>query len=252
MKITNKTSLKVGIVEDNQICSSQLKLFLLEEYENIKIVGEIDTVGNSDKLFSNQPDLVFLDIKLPDGNAFDILEKHKEGKHDIIFVTAYDTYFQRAFEHYAFNYLLKPLQQEKIKRVMDRYFLSVREKKRFAQNHYDLSSFISKNNSKLLLNLGGEHIFINIDEIVQCQAEGNYTQFLLNDNKKYLANNTLKYFTELLGQKGFFRANRKVLININHIRKIKKGGYLVLKNNEVVLVSIRNRNNLNAIIQDFS
>jgi len=102
--------------------------------------------------------------------------------------------------------------------------------------------------SQLLIKTGYQHIAVKLNEIIKCEADGNHTYFYLDNNKKYLASNTLKYYEGLLSSKGFFKAHRSILVNINYIVSIYKKETLVLKNNDKVHVSVRNKSNLSKLI----
>lgn len=119
-----------------------------------------------------------------------------------------------------------------------------------AQNHIILEQI--SNVSKLLIHIGDEHIAINTNDILKCEADGNYSIFILVNKSKYLASKSLKYYESLLSKKGFFRANRFTLINITHIHSIYKKEAITLSNKEKIIVSIRNKSKLFELIKSLS
>ncbi|WP_027392308.1 LytR/AlgR family response regulator transcription factor [Aquimarina latercula] len=243
-------NISVIIIEDEKDSLEFLSEMLVENFKEIEIVGNSGSIQESINILKlTKPELVFMDIELIDGNSFQILDEISNHEFEIIFTTGYNNYIEKAMEYYAFNFLSKPIDVDKLKNVVQRY-LNLKERI-FTEQKYDLlKEFMTK--FRLMINIGNEHIAIDIDNIIKCEADGNYTIFLITDSLKYLASKSLKHYENLLITKGFFRANRKTLINTKHITSIYKKETIILSNKEKIIVSIRNKSKLGDLIRTFS
>ncbi|PKV49985.1 LytTR family two component transcriptional regulator [Aquimarina sp. MAR_2010_214] len=238
------------IIEDEEEAFTYLKATLEKHFCNINIIGSSNNAKNAIDILNNlNPELVFMDIELPDGNAFQILDAINNYDFEVIFVTAHSNYIEKAIAYYAFNFLTKPIEVKQLINIIKRY---IHLKKRLftKQKYILLKEFLTE--SKLLIQTGNEHIAININDIIKSEADGNYSHFTMADKSTYLASKSLKYYENLLLEKGFFRANRSTLVNIEHIRSIYKKQALILSNKEKVIVSIRNKSKLSEIINYLS
>ncbi|MEO1011815.1 MAG: LytTR family DNA-binding domain-containing protein [Bacteroidota bacterium] len=242
------------IVEDDEMAVDHLISILSNNLSNISVMGIAKNVSTSIHLLNKiKPDLVFMDIKLQGGTAFDVLDKVEKKDFDVVFVTAHDEFLRRAIEHYAFYYLLKPFDKGKLLEIIAKYEDSVHRRKRLmGRNYGDLQTFLRSEDSKLLISTGYEHVFIRTEEIVKCVADGNYTHFHLTDSRRYHAYHPLKYFEQLLEEKGFFRASRKQLINLNYVKSIYKRETLILTDGEKITIATRNKGKLSRLIQLFT
>lgn len=241
---------KVIIVE-NESNSLAYLVQLLSKYPEIEIVDTAATVEQGAYIINKwNPNLIFLDIELDDGTAFDLLEKVKNRTFELIFTTAFDTYYARAFQHFAFNYLLKPIGVNELDNVLLQY-RKMYPKFSFHKLH-DFKGFMQPENSKILLNTGDGHLLVSLDEILYCKANQNFTIFKLTTGATEVISNSLKYYTELFQDKGFFRANRSFLVNLSNVKKIIKREGLKMTNNEVIRVSMKNRAALDMVIKKTS
>lgn len=247
----NSQKIYVAIIEDDPRALDYLTQLLLANFKSLEIVATGKSIKEGVQILSqNSIDLVFMDIELTDGLSFEIFKQIKNHKFEVIFVTAFDNYLTTAFEHYAFNYLQKPLDAGKLRNVIDR-FLAMRTK--FSKEQFtQFQGFFQSKSSSLLVHTGNSHINLKLSEIIWCSSEGNFTHVYCTDSTKHLASNSLKYYEELLLSKGFFRASRSALINIDHIRSIYKKETIILSNKEKIQVSTRNRGKLNDLIGGLS
>ncbi|MDY8136929.1 LytTR family DNA-binding domain-containing protein [Aquimarina sp. 2201CG5-10] len=250
VKIYTEKLVSVVVIEDEKEAFENLSNVLIKNFKEIEVIGNSDNVQDSIELLNcAKPELVFMDIELVDGNAFQILDKIENYDFEIIFTTAHNNYLEKAISYYAFHFLTKPLEVDKLKKVVTRY-LDLKNRLFTQQKYKLLMEFI--NESRLLVQVGNEHIAIDLNDIVKCEADGNYTHFLTTGKVRYLASKPLKYYEKLLIERGFFRANRFVLINIKHIRSIYKKEAIVLANNEKIVVSVRNKSKLSELIKYLS
>ncbi|MEM1319528.1 MAG: LytTR family DNA-binding domain-containing protein [Bacteroidota bacterium] len=211
--------LKAIIVEDED--NSRITLFnmITNFCEGVKVVEQVDSVKTAvTAIREYQPDLVFLDIEMPEQNGFKLFDYFESPDFDIIFTTAYNQYAVRAFRFAAIDYLLKPINLEELRESIKK----VAEKRQYEKSsrrinllRENLNNFINK----LALPTNDGYIFIELKEIIHCEAQGNYTVFHLISSDKVVISKTLKVYSELLEEFNFFRINRSNLINLNHVRK---------------------------------
>ncbi|MFC5047064.1 LytR/AlgR family response regulator transcription factor [Aquimarina hainanensis] len=235
------------IVEDQECSSNYLKSVLNDAFPEIRVLAiETSISGALSAIETYRPDLIFLDIYLSDGVSFEVIERTSYTDFEIIFTTAHDTFYQKAFEYCAFNYILKPITAEKLSPIIEKFKkvlppATINKKKKL------LHAFLDKENPRIIINLGDENLFVPIKDIVACKAEGSYCSIVFS-NKNHLTSKPLKYYEELLEGRQFFKANRSTLVNIAHITRIHKRETLILSNNESIKVSVRNRNMLSDLI----
>ncbi len=242
------------IIEDDKDTLERLSSILTTNFSEIDVVGSAGTTEQALALLTSvQPQLAILDIELKNGSVFEVLDQLNTKGLDIIFVTAYNRYLQLAIQHYAFYYLLKPFDSFEFVKVIRRYLDDIVRKHSMLKPAYSgLQEFLKENDPKLLINTGKQYVFLFLKEIVKCTASGNYTYFELQGSKKHLANNTLKYYTEMLEYRGFFRVNRQVLVNLHYVETIFKRQALILRNGERLHISSGNRERLHEVIRQFS
>ena len=216
------STLQAIIVEDEETSREILKNYLAKYCPNVKLVGEAGNVEEALVLIrNNELDLVFLDVEMPYGNAFDLLEK--------VFITAYDQYAIDALNAHASYYLLKPISIDKLIEAVD-YVFKIKEKENNLQ-HSVLRLVNKKITGKITIPQQSGFEVLEIENILYCQADDNYTKIFLKDSKK-LVSKTLKYFEEMLSDKGFARVHKSYLVNVNSIKEYRKG-----KGGSVVLIT---------------
>ena len=236
--------MRAFVVEDIDIARKSLIKQLRKLFPEIEIVGEADSVLSALKqVHKLQPEVLFLDIDLPDGTAFDILESIYSDEFRIIFTTASDQYAIRAFQVSAVDYLLKPIDSELLKKAVEKVF----EKLPTTGDQLDLV----KNNltrkefpSQIALSTTDKVKLVQISDIIRCEASNNYTIFYFSDGTKEMVAKTLKSFDQILDPSLFLRTHQSHLVNFQYVKEFMKrdGGYLILKNEEMVPVSVRKRN----------
>jgi two-component system LytT family response regulator len=197
-----------------------------------------------DALSREKPDLVFVDIEMPDGNAFDLLNRLMPVEFEIVFVTAFDNYALKAFNYSALDYLLKPVSIESLRQAV------VKAEKRILEKNINqrLDNFLKNQNEKypflrIALPTRNGLEFYEFAEIVYCQAEGPYTRFAFANKQNLLVTGTLKDYEELLPAAGFCRVHNSYVVNMNHVKKYfkGKGGFVEMSNGITIEVSLRKR-----------
>jgi len=200
-------------------------------------MGEAENIDEALVLINNNAlDLVFLDVEMPFGNAFDLLEKVPDRSFETVFVTAYDHYAMDALNAHASYYLLKPISIDKLIEAVD-YVTEIKEKENTLQDRV-LQPKQLQMNGKITIPVQNGFEVLEVDQILYCQADDNYTNIYLTDGKK-LVSKTLKYFEEILTPSGFARVHKSYLVNVNKIVEYRKGkgGSIVLSNNKEIGVS---------------
>lgn len=193
-----------------------------------------------------KPDLVFLDIELSHGNAFDLLDKLLPVSFEVIFVTAFNEYAIKAFKYSAIDYLLKPVNitelKDAIQKVISRLENNTIDTKinTFLEN---LRSGLSSTN-KIILPTNDGSYFEDIDNIMYLQAAGNYTFIYCKGKGKIVVTKKLKEFEDILPSSIFFRVHNSSLININFVKKYYngRGGYVQMEDGSSVQISARKKN----------
>ena len=226
--------------EDNCIEVLQYELGRLKNKE----IEVVKTFNDAEVALLEIPalnfDILFLDIEMPRLNAFQLLDKIESINFQIIFTTAYDHYALKAFRYYAVDYLLKPIDRSKLEEALFR----IAEYQRRWQKEMlsEIHSKISSPNtvfSKIALPTFSGFEFVNIEEIIRCEAASNYAEIFLINGSKITISKPLKYLQEILDKHGFFRTHQSHLINLSHIRKYNRsdGGYIVMVDNSIANLS---------------
>ncbi len=236
--------LKAIIVEDEKVSREILQNYIGKYCLNVDLVGTASNITDGLALIEqHQLDLVFLDVEMPFGNGFDLLEQVVERTFETVFVTAYDQYAIEALNNHASYYLLKPISiDELIKSVA--VVTEIKEKENELE-HKILSPKTNGVSGKITIPQQDGFEVLNIDDIVYCKADDNYTVIHLANSKK-LVSKTLKYFEEILEEHSFARIHKSFLVNVNAIVKYKKGkgGSVIVSSGKEILVSSSKKANL--------
>jgi len=214
-----------AIVIEDEIYSRKLLQKMLESYcDDIEVLGAaIDVPSGIELINQTNPDLIFLDVEIPGGTGFDVLNAFENPTFKTIFVTGYDHYAIKAIKYSAIDYLLKPINLIDLKNAIQRLrksHLHQRENIRF------LNEVIkSKTTSieKIILSDTKKHIVIRLENIIFIKAEGTYVTFHLEGAIKHTTINPLSYYEELLPDNKFFRIHKSYLVNTQKIQKIETG-----------------------------
>ncbi len=229
--------LRAIVVEDEKASRDILKNYIGKYCPNVEILGEAANVDEALILIrNNELDMVFLDVEMPYGNAFDLLDKVGDRTFETVFVTAYDHYAIDALNAHASYYLLKPIDIDKLIEAVD-YVSEIKQKENTLENTV-LKPKQTAVAGKMTIPLQNGFEVLQIEDILYCQADDNYTQIFLQDKKK-LVSKTLKYFEDALTESGFARVHKSYLVNVNAITEYRKGkgGSVVLSNGKEIMVS---------------
>jgi len=238
-------SIRAVIVEDEEASRITLRNYVEKYCEGIEIVGEADGVKAGVKTIKElKPDLVFLDVEMPYGNAFDLLEEFDQIFFEAIFVTAYSNYAIKAINYSASHYLLKPID---IDELVDATTKAIEKIKGKVANDTNINTKILLENvqitnsqlKKIVLPVLDGFEVVEVQDIIRCRANDNFTDFHLTDGKKKVICRTLKFYDEILSELGFVRVHKSHLINTQYVKAYKKGkgGYIEMKDGSTVDVS---------------
>ena len=230
------------IVEDepNNIIALQktLEIYCLE----VEVVAVAENVkAGIEAIEKHEPDLVFLDIEMPDGTGFDLLKNFNKVHFQVIFVTAFNQYAIKAFQFSAIDYILKPINPELLIQAVHKVSSNPKyeDLEKIIENLLDNRDQIE---SLALPTFEGIHIE-KLNNILYCESENNYTIFYLKDGSKIMVSRTLKEYETILSENNFFRIHQSYLINLAEVKKYTKGdgGYVNLSNNKMLDVSRRRK-----------
>ena len=236
-----------AIIIDDEKSSREIIVEILKEcFDEIKIVAQAGDVKNSIKEIKNhKPNLLFLDIDLPDGTGFDILKNVEYNNIKVIFITAHQEYAIEAIKFSAFDYILKPFNSGELIKTIRRVLDEETAKNNALRFEAILSSFGNSlpELKKIVLKTSDRIYLVNIKDIIRCEAENNYTNFYLNSGDKILVTKTLKEYDECLSGLDFVRVHQSHLVNIKFVDRYIKGdgGTIVMVDGSQVDVSRRRK-----------
>jgi two-component system LytT family response regulator len=230
--------MKALIIDDERLARQELKK-LLEKFTEIEIIGECsNAVEALEKIPALNPELIFLDIQMPEINGFQLLEK-LEDVPKVVFVTAYDEYALKAFDYNALDYLLKPVETERLEECIKK-ILSEYKNTNTSVKHLN-EKYLTEEN-QVFLKDGDKCWFVKLSEIRLFESEGNYVRVYFN-NYKPLILKSLNNLEERLHPQQFFRASRKHIVNLKWIESVENwfnGGLMAkLKSGEQIEISRR-------------
>lgn len=242
------------IVDDEELARKNLAFILNDYCPQVEVVGEASSAKEAKKFIrDNNIDLLLLDIEMPHGSGFDLLSSLEEPiDFKIIFITAYHEYALQAFKYSAVDYLLKPINIEELERAIEKVRPGHDSEPK--EKIETLIENISKRGSRMskiaLASMEGLQ-FIELDDIVYCESQDNYTQFFLNNGRRIMVSRTIKHFEEMLDPDRFFRVHRSNIINLKYIDKYVKGegGFVVMKQGARIPVSRRRKESFLQLFQ---
>ncbi|SHM98275.1 LytTR family DNA-binding domain-containing protein [Polaribacter sp. KT 15] len=232
------------IVEDEEISRDIIRNYLSKYCPNVNLLGEASNIEEGYNLINKHNlDLVFLDVEMPFGNAFDLLEKIENRTFEVIFVTAYDHYAIEALNNNASYYLLKPISIDQLIKAVNTV-LEIKQKEQQLQNKILETKSLAVHGKITIPQQDGFEI-LDVSDIIFCKADDNYTEIYLSNSKK-LVSKTLKHFEGILKEYTFARIHKSYLVNVNAIIKYKKGkgGSVIVSNGKEILVSASQKSNL--------
>ena len=232
--------LKTILVEDERKSRDTLRHMLAEFCPEVELIGEAMTIEEARKIIEQEKlDLVFLDIELPQQNGFHLFVHYPKPEFEVVFTTAYDQYALQAFQIAAIDYLLKPIDikllQEAVNRVLKKRALNESDSRLEILN----SNYKQKEFGKIALPSNNGYIFMELKNIVACEASRSYTTIYLEDGEKILISKPLKFLEVRLCNLHFFRISRSYIINLHFLKSYTRThrGEVILTNGMTLAIS---------------
>ncbi|MFO7852051.1 MAG: LytR/AlgR family response regulator transcription factor [Bacteroidota bacterium] len=246
--------MKTVIVDDERAVRNSISAILRREYPDIVIAASAGSVSEGyDSILEHRPDLLFLDVEMPDGTGFDLLNKLPSVNFKIIFITAHQEYALDAIKVSALDFLLKPFDTADLCKAVDKAtgIINIEEEQmKLKALRENLES--RKALKRIVLHTAESIHVVPISDIVRAEADSNYTRFILSDKNKIMVSRTIKEFDALLSASGMIRVHQSHLVNIAWVDRFVKrdGGYLLLKDQSKIPVSQNLRKQVIAAIND--
>jgi len=234
------------IIDDEPKNIKVMKNMLKEFCPQVQVIGDANNSNDGKELIhQKKPELVFLDIEMPYGNGFDLLNALMPVDFEVVFVTAFDKYMLQALKYSALDFLLKPVNIDELKNAVQNAELRIRKNSINQQLSILLDNFKKQESGlkKIAIPTVDGFDFILIENIIRCEAQGAYTRIHVTDSKKILVSRPLKDFENLLPEDIFFRIHNSHLINLNYIKKYNRGrgGLVELDDGSVLEVAARRK-----------
>lgn len=238
--------LRAIVVDDIEAIRKDHIALLKTHCPNVAVIGQADSVESGIAIIKQlAPDLVFLDVEMPDGNGFDLLQKLKPFNFKVIFITGYEDFAIRAFRFSAIDYLLKPVKAQdlleavqKAEQSLENEFLELKLNNLFSNLERP------KNLQKLVLKTADKIYSVNIQDVVHCESDKNYTTFHFINAPQLIVSTNLKEYDMLLSPHNFFRTHKSHLINMayfDHFIKTEGGNKIIMKNKAAIPLSVRKK-----------
>jgi two-component system LytT family response regulator len=247
------------IIDDEPLAIESLEIILKKKCrDNVQVIATSNSPQLGRSLIEEyHPDLVFLDIEMPGMSGIDLVRSFTSPTFRVVFVTAFGAYAIEALRLSAIDYLLKPVEAGEIVRVVAKIKTEIRKNENLLGSHLQnleklLSQSAVSSESRIGIAMAEKIVFVNIPDILYCEASGVYTNIYLSDGKKIIASKPLGDFESQLSPHKFFRIHHSTLINLNHIKEFQRfnGGYVVMQNDVKLEVSHRKRKDFLEAIDD--
>ena len=238
-------SIRAVIVEDEVRGLINLKALLGEHCRQVEVVGEAGTLEDARELLrahSGAIDLAFLDINLPDGQVFTLLDECKPLGFNAIFVTAFDEYAIKAFEYASIGYILKPIDPYALAAAVER--LPARRPAALDEQLAVLEDAVNESKfDKITISAVDGLYFVPIADILRIEADDNYSHIFTLGGQRHTVSKTIKFYEDLLTQDHFFRVHKSHIVNMDYMTKFVKGegGHVVMNDGKQIAVSRRRR-----------
>lgn len=248
--------MKAIIVDDEPKARSILKNIIQDYCKGVTIIDEASSVNEAVKIINKQkPDIVFLDIEMPNENGFALFDYFDVPPFETIFCTAYSEYALQAFEVSAIDYILKPISVSKVQSAIEKAIKTRGQNKIIEQVSVLKENLSVQQLQKIGLPLSDGLQFIKIDDLLYFEADGSYTQVITKAKEKFIVCKKIKEFNELLqNDNRFYRVHRSYLVNVEKILKYSKkdGATLLFENNKVIPVAREKKNDFDEFISGIS
>lgn len=244
-----------AIIVDDEIKSRELVFDIIKFHFPYFIIDTAENVASGiEKINRIKPDIVFLDIDMPDGTGFNILENLTNYDFQVIFITGHEEHAIKAIKFSALDYILKPINSIELVNAVKLAISLIKESNAQIKIETLIQNLNLQNNKykKLVLNTSESTYIVDIKDIIRCESDNNYTTFFTLSTNKIVMSKTLKEYENILPQDIFIRVHRSHIVNINYISRIIKHSYfyILLKNNTEIPVSPKKKSLLLKLIKN--
>jgi two-component system LytT family response regulator len=241
------------LIDDERKSLAILKNKLERMCPQVEVIAETqEPLQGLELIESLKPQLVFLDIAMPEMSGFDLLAEIEEPDFEIIFVTAFDNYAIDAINHCAIGYLVKPVDNEDLKNTVEKAIINIEQTTALKKNNLLLENL--RNNTfqgkKIVIPTNEGLEIVSVVDVIHCEGVDGYTNLYFIDEKPILSSHSIGYFYKLLMEQGFYLVHKSHLVNLNHIKKYLKEGSLILTDGKEIPVSQKRRNDFLKILRN--
>jgi two-component system LytT family response regulator len=233
-----------AIIVDDEINARENIFGILEKQcPEVRVVSQASSALEAiESILLHKPDLVFLDIEMPGGNGFKVLEHFPHAEFGVIFITAYDHYAIQAIRFSALDYILKPINMLQLKAALKKY-IELQEQFDIRLRQFMNNQKIAQEDQKIALPFVNKIEYVEIKKIISCKGEANYTRICLTNGKSLLVSKPLIEYEEILESYGFIRTHKSHLVNLRHVVSFIKNdnGSLLMSDNTSIPVSRRKK-----------
>lgn len=242
------------IVDDEEKNREALAKMIDQFCHDVRVIGKADCVEAAKAIIEkDKPQLVLLDVEMPGGSGFDLLEQYEDPKFNVIFTTAHAAYAIKAIKFAALDYLLKPINLNELKAAVEKAIINI-ENRNSGASETSMKFEVLRNNrerenfdfKKIALPTIDGLDFYELAKILRCEADRSYCNFYFEDGTVLTVSKSMKEFEDLLEECNFFKVHKSNMINMDHLKKYVKGkgGYVILSDDSSVDVSVRRRDEL--------
>lgn len=233
---------KILIVEDEATIRKELEWLVDKRPEFVLLESAVCVEDAVKKINKLKPDLILMDIQLPDGTAFEILNQVPDASFSVIFITAFNHFAIKAIKHGAIDYLLKPIDEAELYEALDNYNS---DHSSFTSRQLDIinehQKSIKQQNSRICISTLESLEFFKIADIMYLSGDGSYTHFYLESGNRIISSKPLKFYEELLPTDNFIKCHQSHIVNTSSIVRYLKSGFIVLNSGAEIPVSTRRK-----------
>lgn len=244
--------MKAVIIDDEPAAVEGLATMLKEYVDGVEVIATSNAIVDGIKtIVTLKPDLVFLDVEMPYGNGFDVLEAIPDKTFEVIFVTAYDHYAIKAIKHSAVDYLLKPIDIDDLVAAVDKA-REAAEKDQTTRLETLMENVRGSQPLKLALPTLDGFLYIPVEHICRIEANGSYSDVYLDNGEKHIVSRNLRWYEELLDPSVFFRAHKSHLLNLKRVKKYSRaeGGQVEMEDGSIVEISRRKKDDFQKMMAE--
>jgi two-component system LytT family response regulator len=246
--------MNVIVVDDEVSVRNAITKLLAEQFPDLEVISTAGTLKSAyEAIMKHAPDLLFLDVELPDGNGFELLKMLSAVNFKVIFITGHQEYALDAIKVSALDYILKPFDQDELRIAVEKAREIINHDEQNIKLQALSENLRSKRTLKRIILPTADNLYlVSVEDIIRAEADSNYTVFWLTEGRKIMVSRTIKEYDEMLSGSGMIRVHQSHLVNVPFIDRFVKrdGGYLKLKDGTTVPVSLNLKKKVLQSIKD--